>query len=85
MSIEMEFYSLFSPLILAANLIFFFGSEVILDVESLADFLGRFAFNHIGYSLATHIEKGLDVKIVGGLAIWSATAYEGPACNILLE
>jgi hypothetical protein len=58
---------LLGPLVLAADLIFLLRSEVILDVESLADLLGALAFNHIGNCLATNVEKGLDVKVVGSL------------------
>ena len=59
--------SLFSPLVLTANLILFLGREVILDVESLADLFGRLALDHVGDSLAADVEKGLDVKVVGSL------------------
>ena len=58
---------LLSPLVLAADLILLLRSEIILDVESLADLLWALAFDHVGDSLATDIEKSLDVKVVGGL------------------
>lgn len=63
---------LFSPLVLATNLVFLLRGEVILNVERLADLLGRLALDHVGDSLATDIEKSLDVKVVGGLVDWSA-------------
>jgi hypothetical protein len=59
--------SLFSPLILAADLLLLLRGEVVLDVESLADFLGRLALDHVGDSLTSNVEKGLDVEKVGGL------------------
>ena len=54
-------------------MVFLLRGEVILNVEGLADLLGRLALDHVGDSLATDIEKSLDVKVVGGLADWSAT------------
>jgi hypothetical protein len=53
------------PLVLAADLVFLFGSKVILDVECLADLLGRFAFDHVGDGLAADIEESFDVHVVG--------------------
>lgn len=55
------------PFVLAADLLLFFGSEVIRDVERLSDLLGRLALDHVGDRLATDVEKGLDVKEVGCL------------------
>lgn len=59
--------SLLSPLVLTADLLFLLGSEVILDVEGLSDFLGALPLDHVRNGLASNIEKGLDVKVVGGL------------------
>ena len=59
--------SLFGPFVLSADLFFFLGGEVILDVEGLADFLGGFTLDHVGDGLASDIEKGFDIEIVGGL------------------
>ena len=58
---------LLGPFVLAANHVFLLGSEVILDVEGLADLLWRLALDHVGNGLAPNIEKRLDVKVVGGL------------------
>jgi hypothetical protein len=58
---------LLSPFILPTNLIFLLRCEVILDIESLADLLGRFAFDHVGNGLATDIEKCFNIQVVGGL------------------
>ena len=55
------FHSLFSPLVLATNLIFLLRCEVILDVEGLADLLGGFALDHVRDSLAADVEEGLDI------------------------
>lgn len=46
---------LLSPFILAADLIFLLGCKVILDVESLANLLGRLALDHVGDGLATNV------------------------------
>jgi hypothetical protein len=53
------------PLVLAANLLFLLGGEVVLDVEGLADLLGGLALDHVGDGLAADVEKGLDVHVVG--------------------
>jgi len=57
--------AVFSPLILASNLVLFFRSEIILDVERLADLLRRLALDHVGDCLASDVEKGFDIQIVG--------------------
>ena len=57
--------SLFGPLVLSANLIFLLGSKVILDVESFADLLGRFALDHICNGLAADIQESFDVHVIG--------------------
>ena len=62
-------YLLLSPLVLTTDLIFLLRGEVILDVESLPDFLGGFALDHVGNSLATDVQKGLDIKVVGSLSL----------------
>lgn len=54
------------PLVLAADLIFLLGSEVVLDVERLADLLGGLALDHVGNGFAANIEERLDVHVVGG-------------------
>jgi hypothetical protein len=60
---------LLSPFVLTANLILFFRREVVLDVKGLTDLLGGFALDHVGDSLASKVEKRLDVKIVGSLDV----------------
>ena len=59
--------SLFGPLVLSTNLILFFGGEVVLDVERLADLLRGLPFDHVCDGLAADIKEGLDVEIVGSL------------------
>lgn len=54
------------PLVLAADLILLLRCEVVLDVEGLADLLGRLALDHVGDSLAANVEKRLNVHVVGG-------------------
>lgn len=61
---------LFSPLVLATNLVLLLRSEVILDVECLANLLGGLALDHVGDSLAADVQKSLDIKVVGSLR-WS--------------
>ena len=58
---------LLGPLVLAANLVLFFGREVVLDVEGLADLFRGLALDHVRDSLAADVEKGFDVEIVGSL------------------
>ena len=57
---------LFSPLILATNLVLLLGCEIFGYVEGLADLLWRLAFDHVGNGLATNVKQSLDVEIVGG-------------------
>lgn len=58
---------LLGPLVLTTDLIFFLRSEVVLNIESLADFLGRFALDHVRNRLAADVEQGFDIKVVRGL------------------
>lgn len=55
-----------SPLVLAADLIFLFWREVVLDVEGLANLLWRLALDHVRDGLAADVEERLDVHVVGG-------------------
>jgi hypothetical protein len=55
------------PLVLAANLLLLLGGEVVLDVESLTDLIGRLALDHVGDGLAADVKEGLDVEVVSGL------------------
>jgi hypothetical protein len=59
----------FAPLVLLAHLLFLAGGEVVLDVESLADLLGGLALDHVGDSLAGHIEKAFNVQVVSSLKV----------------
>ena len=43
----------------SANLLLLSLSEVILDVEGLPDFLRSFPLDHVGHSLAGHIQESL--------------------------
>jgi hypothetical protein len=54
------------PLVLAADLVLFLGSEVVLDVEGFADLLGRLALDHVRDGLAADVEERLDIHVVGG-------------------
>ena len=58
--------SLKGPLILATDFLLLLGSEVILDVELLADFLRGLALDHVGDGEAGEVQKWLDVEIVCG-------------------
>lgn len=55
------------PLVLPTNLLLLLGSEVVGDVESLSDLLRGLALDHVGHGLASDIQEGLDVEIVGSL------------------
>ena len=57
---------LLAPLVLLPDLLLLGGREVVLDVERLADLLGRLALDHVGHRLARHVEQALDVQVVGG-------------------
>lgn len=54
-------------------MILLFGGEIVLDVEGLADLLRRLALDHVGDGLATNVQQGLDIEVVGGL-------FEGGNC-----
>jgi hypothetical protein len=41
--------------------------EMRVNVECLPDFFGGFALNHVRDSLATSVDKGFDVHMIGGL------------------
>jgi hypothetical protein len=58
--------SLFSPLILATNLVLLLRCKIIGDVEGLADLFRRLALDHVGNGLATNVKQSLDIEIVGG-------------------
>lgn len=60
---------LFGPLVLATNLILLLGRKVILDIERFPDLLGRLALDHVGHGLASDIQQGLDIEIIGRLHI----------------
>lgn len=64
--------SVLSPFVLTTDLLLLLGGEVICNVESLADLLGRLALDHVGHSLAADIEKRLDIEEIGCLGIWLA-------------
>lgn len=59
--------SLKCPLILTSDFLLFLRCEVILDVESLANFLWSFAFDHVSDCLTCQVQKILDVEIVCSL------------------
>ena len=58
---------LLGPFVLPTNLVLLFRGEVVLNIEGLADFLWRLAFDHVRNGLAPDIEEGLNIKVVGGL------------------
>lgn len=58
---------LLSPFVLAADLVLLLGSEVVLDVERLANLLRGLALDHIGDGLAPDVKQRLDIEIVGSL------------------
>lgn len=66
-TVDIKSSLLFSPFVLTADLVLFFRGEIVLDVEGLANLLGRLALDHVGNSLAADIQKGLDIEVVGSL------------------
>ena len=50
---------LLAPLIFLSDLFLLAGSEVVLDVERLPDFLGGLALDHVGHSLAGDVKETL--------------------------
>jgi len=63
---SMRRLAVLGPLVLAADLVLLLGSEVVLNVERLADLLGGLALDHVGDSLAADVEESLDIHVVGG-------------------
>lgn len=59
--------TILSPLVLPPNLFLLFRGEVVRDVERLANLLRGLALDHVCDSLASNVEKGLDVEVVGRL------------------
>ena len=78
-------YLLLSPLVLATNLIFLLGGEIVLDVECLADLFGALPFDHICDGLAANVEKSLDVKVVCSLEEVSVKLKVGSAFMMNLQ
>jgi len=58
--------TIFSPLILTADLLLFLWGEIIGNIERLADLLRRLSLDHVGDSLAADVKKGLNIKVIGG-------------------
>lgn len=58
---------LLGPLILAANLVLFFGREVVLDIEGLANLFRGLALDHVCDGLAADVKEGFNVEIIGSL------------------
>jgi len=57
--------AILGPLILTADLVLLLWGKVVLDVEGLADLLGRLALDHVRNGLAANVEKSFDVKVIG--------------------
>lgn len=73
--------TVFRPLILSADLIFFLRSEIVLDIECLSDFFRGFALDHVGNGLASNVKQRFDVEIVGSLAETLAYTRDLGAAN----
>lgn len=58
---------LLGPLVLTTDLVLLFRSEIILDVEGLANLLGGLALDHVRHGLAADVQKALDIEVVGSL------------------
>jgi hypothetical protein len=76
-----ERLAILSPLVLASDLFFLLRSEVICDVECFSDFLGRLSLDHVGNSLTSDVEKGFDVKVIGGLQKDISCAFRSRVTN----
>ena len=61
------FREIFGPFSLTTNFLFFFGREVVLDVECLADLVRGLPFDHVGHDFATEVEQTFDVEVVSSL------------------
>jgi len=57
--------TIFTPLVLLADLLFLLRAEIVLNVEDLADFFGTLALDDISNRFAGNIEKLMNIKIVG--------------------
>ena len=58
-------YLISQPLIFFSDLLFFFFSKVILDVEHLSNLLWCLSFNHVCYSFTANIQESFNVQIIG--------------------
>jgi hypothetical protein len=67
LDIRVQHLAVLGPLVLATDLLFLLGGEVIGDIEGLSDFLGGLALNHVCDGLAANVKERLDIKVVGGL------------------
>lgn len=48
--------SVLGPLVLTADLLLLLGSEVVRNIESLADLVGGLPLDHVGDCLATDVQ-----------------------------
>lgn len=62
----MNLLLLFAPGVFLADLFFFSRCEIVLDVESLADFIWSFSFDHVCDCLARDVQQASDVQVVCG-------------------
>ena len=65
MMVSSSYLSVFTPLVLLADLSLFFGGEVVDNVESLANLLRGLARDHGRDSSARQVKQRLDVHEVG--------------------
>merc|ERR1711920_954073 len=59
--------NILAPTILELNGLFLLGRKVVFNVELLANLFCLFAFDFTGHGLARHVQKTLNVQVVGGL------------------
>jgi len=55
------------PLVLATDVLFLLGGEVICDVECLTDLLRRLALDHVRDRLTTDVKERLNIEVVRSL------------------
>lgn len=55
---------LLTPLVLLSNLLLFRWGEVVLDVESLANFFRSLSLDHVCNGFAVHIQQSFNIQVV---------------------
>lgn len=59
--------SFFAPFVLLANLFFFSGIKVVLNVEGFSNFFRIFTLYHVSHSFTGYIKETFDVQVISSL------------------